>query len=193
MDKRRDVARELARIYKTLPTESLDRLSEILVPMKFAKGEQILQEGEICRYMYYVYKGFVRQYYFKAGKDLTEHFSYEGKMVICIESFFKQEPTRLLVEAQENTWIYGLPYMGLEELSKQDPEIAVFYRKILEVSLIDSQIKADLQRFESAQDRYKRLITTQPEIFRRAALNQIASFLQMTPETLSRVRAQIIE
>ena len=89
MDKRRDVARDLARIYQTLPADSLDRLSEILVPMKFAKGEQILQEGEICRYMYYVYKGFVRQYYFKNGKDLTEHFSYEGKMVICIESFFK--------------------------------------------------------------------------------------------------------
>lgn len=193
MDKRRDVARELARIYQTLPVESLDRLSEILVPMKFAKGEQILQEGEVCRYMYYVYKGFVRQYYFKNGKDLTEHFSYEGKMVICIESFFKQEPTRLLVEAQENTWVYGLPYLALEELSKEDYNIAVFYRKILEVSLIDSQIKADLQRFESAQDRYRRLITNQPEIFRRAALNQIASFLQMTPETLSRVRSQITE
>ncbi len=193
MDKRRDVARDLARIYQTLPADSLDRLSEILVPMKFAKGEQILQEGEICRYMYYVYKGFVRQYYFKNGKDLTEHFSYEGKMVICIESFFKQEPTRLLVEAQENTWIYGLPYTGLEELSKEDYNIAVFYRKILEVSLIDSQIKADLQRFESAQDRYRRLISNQPEIFRRAALNQIASFLQMTPETLSRVRAQLLE
>ncbi|MCQ2237834.1 MAG: Crp/Fnr family transcriptional regulator [Bacteroidaceae bacterium] len=193
MDKRRDVARDLARIYQTLPTESLDRLSEILVPMKFAKGEQILKEGEVCRYMYYVYRGFVRQYYFKNGKDLTEHFSYEGKMVICIESFFKQEPTRLLVEAQENTWIYGLPYLALEELSKEDYNIAVFYRKILEVSLIDSQIKADLQRFESAQDRYRRLIANQPEIFRRAALNQIASFLQMTPETLSRVRAQIIE
>ncbi|MCF0186479.1 MAG: Crp/Fnr family transcriptional regulator [Bacteroidaceae bacterium] len=193
MDKKRDVARDLARIYHTLPTESIDRLAEILVPMKFAKGEQILEEGEVCRYMYYIFKGFVRQYYFKNGKDLTEHFSYEGKMVICIESFFKQEPTRLLVEAQENTWAYGLPYQGLEELSRQDPEIAVFYRKILEVSLIDSQVKADMQRFESASDRYHKLINAQPEIFRRAALNQIASFLQMTPETLSRIRAQIAD
>ncbi|MBQ0061359.1 MAG: Crp/Fnr family transcriptional regulator, partial [Bacteroidales bacterium] len=149
--------------------------------------------NEICRYMYFVHKGFLRQHYFKNGKDLTEHFSYEGKMVICIESFFKQEPTYLLVEAIENSEVYGLPYKALEQLSQVDPEISTFYRKILVVSLFDSQLKADMQRFETAQDRYKRLMTTQPEIFRRAPLNQIASFLQMTPETMSRVRATIME
>lgn len=193
MDNRRDVARDLARIYHTLSPESLNRLSEVLVPLKYAKGEPVLSEGDVCPYMYYVYKGFVRQYYYKNNKDVTEHFSSEGMVFICIESYFKQEPTRLLVESMENSVLYGMPFALMERLSHLDAEIGVFYRKILETSLIDSQVKADMQRFESAQDRYARLLNIRPDIFRRAPLNHIASYLQMTPETLSRVRAAQLE
>ena len=81
------------------------------------------------------------------------------------------------------------PYKEIEELSKTDNEISHLYRKIFETSLILSQIKADNLRFETAQDRYRLMLEKYPEILRRAPLNQIASFLQMTPETLSRVRA----
>ncbi|MDO4956904.1 MAG: Crp/Fnr family transcriptional regulator [Bacteroidales bacterium] len=189
MDKRHDIARELARAYCTVSPEALTKLGEILVPLRFSKGEQVLKEGEVCQYMYYIEKGFLRQYYFKNDKDLTEHFSFEGNMVICIESFLKQEPTHLLVEAMETTIAYGIPYKEIEELSKTDNEISHLYRKIFETSLILSQIKADNLRFETAQDRYRLMLEKYPEILRRAPLNQIASFLQMTPETLSRVRA----
>lgn len=191
MDKRHDIALELARIYYTLPAESVKKLADILAPMKFAKGKQILTEGEICRYMYFVSEGMVRQYYYKNNKDVTEHFSYEGKMVICIESFFHQEPTRLLVETLENSMLYGIPYLAIEELSLQDPYIGAFYRKVLERSLIDSQLKADMQRFETAQDRYLRLSNNEPQIILRAPLLHIASYLQMSPETLSRVRTSV--
>jgi hypothetical protein len=71
-------------------------------------------------------------------------------------------------------------------------EINTFYRKILEESLITSQQKADSMRFETAVDRYLELMKRQPEVIRRAPLSYIASYLLMTPETLSRVRAQVI-
>ena len=63
----RDVARELARRYSTMTHEELDVLESILVPMKFAKGELILKEGEVCTNISWVFKGLVRQYYFKNG------------------------------------------------------------------------------------------------------------------------------
>ena len=56
----RDIARELARKYSTMTHDELDTLESVLVPMKFAKGEMILKEGEICRYIYYIEKGLVR-------------------------------------------------------------------------------------------------------------------------------------
>lgn len=188
---KRDIARELARKYSTMTHDELDILESVLVPMKFAKGELILREGEVCRNIYYIEKGLVRQFYFKKGKDVTEHMAPEGEIVMCIESLFKEEPTHLQVEALEPVLAYALPKVKLEEVALHNVNIQILYRKILEESLIDSQIHADLVRFETAQDRYQRLCKLSPQLTLRAPLVYVASYLQMTPETLSRVRSNI--
>ena len=188
---KRDIARELARKYSTMTHDELDILESVLEPMKFAKGEIILGEGEVCRHIYYIEKGLVRQFYFKKGKDVTEHMAPEGEIIMCIESLFKEEPTHLQVEALEPVLIYALPKSKLEEVALHNVNIQILYRKILEESLINSQIHADLVRFETAQDRYKRLCKLSPQLALRTPLVYIASYLQMTPETLSRVRANI--
>ena len=184
----RDIARELARKYSTMTHDELDTLESILVPMKFTKGQTILAEGEVCRNIMYIAKGLVRQFYFKKEKEVTEHMSVEGGMIMCIESLFKEEPTKLQVEALEPTIMYFLPKQRLEEVALHNVNIQILYRKILEESLIQSQIHADLVRFETAQDKYKRMCKLAPQVILRAPLVYIASYLQMTPETLSRVR-----
>ena len=110
------------------------------------------------------------------------------RIVFCIESFLKQEPSRLIVEALENTTLYAIPYDDLNNLMVRSQEISMLYRKILEHVAISSQEHADSQRFENATERYERLLREKPEIVLRAPMVHIASFLQMTPETLSRVR-----
>ena len=185
----RDIARELARKYSTMTHDELDLLESILVPMKFAKGAMVLNEGEVCKNIYYIDKGLLRQFYYKNDKELTEHLGVENTIVMCIESLFREEPTHLLVEALEPTIIYALPKQRLEQVALHNVNIQVLYRKILEESLILSQVHADLVRFESAQDRYKKLCKLMPQVVLRAPLVYIASYLQMTPETLSRVRA----
>ncbi len=185
----RDIARELARKYSTMTHEELDTLESILVPMKFAKGDMILKEGDLCDSIYYIEKGLIRQFYFKNGKEVTEHLGEDHTIVMCIESLFKEEPTRLQVEALEPTLMYGLPKKRLEEEAIHNTNIQMLYRKILEESLIISQIHADLVRFESAQNRYKKMCKLSPQVILRAPLVYIANYLQMTPETLSRVRA----
>ena len=167
---------------------AVDVLGSILIPMKFQKGGTILEEGKVCRALYFVEKGMVRQYYYKNKKDVTEHFSFEGRIVFCIESFLKQEPSRLIVEALENTKLYAIPYDDLHNLMVRNQEMEMLYRKILEHVAISSQEHADSQRFENAAERYERLLREKPEIVLRAPMVHIASFLQMTPETLSRVR-----
>lgn len=190
----RDIARELARKYSTMTHEELDILESVLVPMKFSKNEMILKTGEVCRNIYYIDRGLIRQFYFKNGKEVTEHLGVDHTIFMCIESLFREEPTRLQVEALEQTIIYALPKEKLEEVALHNVNIQILYRKILEESLILSQIHADLVRFESAQDKYKKLCKSSPQIVLRAPLVYIASYLQMTPETLSRVRsATLIE
>lgn len=188
---KRDIARELARKYSTMTHDELDILENIIVPMKFAKGQMILRKGEVCKNIYYIEKGLVRQYYFKKGNEVTEHMAVEGNIIMCIESLFKEEPSVLQVEALEPALIYALPKIRLEEVALHNVNIQILYRKILEESLILSQIHADLLRFETAQDRYLKMCKLSPQVTLRAKLVYIASYLQMTPETLSRVRANV--
>ena len=188
----RDIARELARRYSTMTHEELDILESILVPMKFQKGEVILPEGEVCKNIYWIAKGLVRQFYFKNGKELTEYMATENNICMCIESLFREEPTRLQIMAIEPSILYALPKDALEQASIKSVNIQMLYRKILEESLILSQVHADMLRFETAQDRYVKLVKRQPQLVLRAPLVYIASYLQMTPETLSRVRTSAL-
>ena len=189
----RDIARELARKYSTMTLEELDALESIIVPMRFKKGQTILAEGEICEYIYYLDQGLIRQFYFKDGKAVTEHLGEDRSIFMCIESLFREEPTHLSIEALENCIIYGLPKAELEQISLHHINIQMLYRKILEESLIISQVHADLVRFESAQSRYEKMCKLSPQVILRAPLLYIANYLQMTPETLSRVRAAALK
>jgi CRP-like cAMP-binding protein len=188
----RDIARELARKYSTMTYEELDTLESILVPMKFTKGEMILKEGDICDSIYYIERGLVRQFYYKNNKEVTEHLGEDHTIFMCIESLFKEEPTKLQVEALEPTLVFALPKKRLEEEAMRNINIQMLYRKILEESLIISQVHADLVRFESAQNRYKKMCELNPQVVLRAPLNYIANYLQMSPETLSRVRTAVL-
>lgn len=172
-----------------LKREQLHELAEILTCKKYKKGERILNEGDVCRSMLYIEKGLTRQFYFKYDKDLTEHIAYEGGVVICLESYLKEEPTRLMIETLEPTVVWEIPKDRLEILAQEDASIGAWYRRIFELSLIESQVKADTLRFEPAHERYNKLLQLHPEILKRAPLVYIASLLQMTPETLSRVRS----
>ena len=179
--------------FPEMSTESRDLLCTIITRREMEKGELLLKEGQVSRHFVIVGKGMVRQFYYKNGKDVTEHFSLESDVVICIESILLQQPTRLMIEALEAGTLYMIPADQFLKLSKESWEINMFYRKMLEFSLILSQKKADSWRFETARERYLRLMADQPEVVQRAHLAHIASYLLMTPETLSRVRATALQ
>lgn len=187
-----EIARKIAEVNCPLSRESVHALAEIVVCKKYRKGEIVLKAGEVCKAMLFIEKGLLRQFYYKYDKDLTEHIGYENGMIICIESYFKQEPTRLMVETLGPSVVWELPKAQIEELASKYDDIEQLYRKIIEHSLIESQIKADALRFEPAHERYNKLLRLHPEILKRAPLVYIASLLQMTPETLSRVRSSLL-
>ncbi|NLV52787.1 MAG: Crp/Fnr family transcriptional regulator [Bacteroidales bacterium] len=193
-ERRRDVAREICRCYNiALSVEALHAFANILVPFKLLRGQKLVDEGEVCNYMYYVDRGLVLQYYKKNKATVTEHISYEGDMVICLESYISRQPSRIIASMIEPGVVYGIPHDELEAIARHSFELCQLIFRIYERSLIVSQKKADVLRFETAKERYVRTMKENPEIVRRAPLHNVASFLQMTPETLSRVRAQVAE
>jgi len=194
MEKKREAAREICRNYKvSLSTEALDVFASILTPFKVLRGHELVKEGDVCKYMYYVEKGLVLQYYKKGGETVTEHISHEGDMVICIESYFTQTPSHIVAHMLEPGLVYGIPFDELKMVASRSFEICQLIFAIEERSLIISQRKADSLRHETAKERYKRALRENPEMVRRSPLHHIASLLQMAPETLSRVRTQVME
>lgn len=190
MNSNLDIAKRFASSLNcTLSKEVLKTFAEILIPEKYKKGERILDEGQVCDSLYFIDKGMTRQFYFKYDKDLTEHIGYEDSIIICLESYFNEEPTKLMIEALEPTIAWKINKHDIVRLASINSEIGTLYRRVFENSLITSQRKADTLRFEPANERYNKLMQQHPEILKRAPLIYIASLLQMTPETLSRVRS----
>ena len=123
----RDVARELARRYSTMTHDELDLLESILVPMKFAKNEMILKEGEVCTNIYWVVKGLVRQFYYKNEKELTEYMATENSIVMCIESLFREQPAKLQIKALEPTILIAMPKADLEAVAMKSVNIQILF------------------------------------------------------------------
>ena len=144
--------------FATLSDEERRALSDILVVQKVRKKQMVVKDGQVCHYMFYVCKGLLRQFYFKNGREITEHFTCEGNIAYCIESIFKNKPSHLMMEALENSELCLIPYAGLVELSLLYKGIAEWLRHFLENNLILHQVKADSWRFESARERYERFL-----------------------------------
>ena len=185
-----EIARQFAaRLNFTIDDESLQEFASLLIRREMHKGETLLAEGQVARDMLFVEQGLIRQYYYKNGVDITEHFSCEWDIVYCFESMVMHSPTTLMIEALENGCVYCIPYDELMQLCRESQPIMALYCRLLEDGLLESLRKCDVQRFENARERYENFVRQYPEAARRASGKHIASYLLMTPESLSRVRA----
>lgn len=186
------IKRILNRYNVILSNESFQELLSILVRKEYQKDEIVLEQGQVSRYMYIVEKGIIRQFYYKDGRDITEHFSCELDIATCLESLFLKQPTGLNIEAIESSVLCLLDYEKLKNLTNKYSDVNRFYQSILEYKLIVSQRKADSWRFESSRERYERFCKEYPIVSKRASIAHIASYLLMSPETLSRVRGGVL-
>lgn len=153
------------------------------------KGHVLLREKMVSDYIYFIDKGIARIFYFKNDKEVTEWIAMDHQFFLSITSFFQRSPSHLSIHTLEPACIYGIHHSDLMSLADQYHEIERLLRKMVTSSLILSQIRMDSIQFETAQQRYERLLKTHPEIIQRVPLMYIASFLGVTLETLSRIRS----
>jgi CRP-like cAMP-binding protein len=149
----------------------------------------LLREKEVSDYLYFVEKGIARIYYYKNGKEITEWIALDEQFFFSITSFFQRTPSYLIIQTLEPSLVYGIHHNDLMQLAAQHHDIETLFRKMLTRSLILSQIRMDAIQFETAQQRYEKLLLQNPDIIKRVPLSYIASFLGVTLETLSRIRS----
>ena len=168
-----------------------EELASIFELVEFSKGDHLFRQGEVCRHLFYIKAGIVRVYYYSNnGKEITSWFSDENTLVTAIDSFYNLKPTRHNCEALENLAVYKIKYSELVAILNNEKGAQITFYIMYEVArkmvdLIESV------KFQSADERYKSLIEKYPAILNRVSLGQIASYLGITQETLSRLRGKI--
>lgn len=150
----------------------------------------LLKENTVSDYIYFIKKGVARIYYYKNGKEITEWLALDDQFFLSITSFFQRVPSYLIIQTIEPSEVYGIHHDDFMSLAAKYHDVERLLRKMVTLSLILSQIRMDSIQFESAQQRYEKLLQTTPQIVQRVPLTYIASFLGITLETLSRIRSQ---
>jgi CRP-like cAMP-binding protein len=185
-----NIAEYATSIVKLSPTLEQE-VGRLLKKEELPKKHLLHDEGQICQRIYFVEKGLVRAFYYKDdGKDITDWFAPENSFITAVDSFFQQKPSRYFLELLEDSVLYSLTYTELESLYNTDPQLERLGRLILLEVFGKSVNRTIALQFQTAQERYQSFAQTYPTLLQRAPLGHIASFLGVTQETLSRVRAR---
>ena len=172
-----------------LEEEVIDSLFE---REEFLKGQFLLREGNVARHIFFIEKGLVRVFrHSEEGKEVTAFFCPENTFVTAFDSFYTQRTTNYNLVLLEDSVIYSFTAQELEEMiTKSNAMAKLLYHTTYDLARKMSMLLASV-KFRTAEERYKLLLHDFPNVFQRAPLIHIASFLGITPETLSRMRAQI--
>ena len=140
--------------------------------------------------IYFINKGLARIYYFKDGNDITESFSFENNIIARVESLFSGEPSRKAIQALEDTELVAIDAIQLFKLYDKFPDIERLFRKIFEAGYVETVDRMESIQFHTAEERYSDLLQKGQNIIKRIPLKHIASYLGITPVSLSRIRGQ---
>lgn len=172
-----------------LSPESRDAFLHAWQCWETPKDHLLLREHTISDYIYFIEKGAARIYYYKNEKEITEWIALDEQFFLSITSFFNRVPSHLIIHTLEPSIIHGIHHNDFMKLADRYHDVERMLRKMIQLSLILSQERMDSIQFETAQQRYDRLLRVYPRIVQRVPLSYIASFLGVTLETLSRIRS----
>lgn len=172
--------------------EALDRLLTAGRVIKVARATPVLRVGEVADQLFSIHRGLLRYYYLDAvtGGERTGQFFDEGGIVTDAASFLTGAPATQTIETVEDALLFLIPRAALMKAYDDDHAIERFGRKMIESGFLGSQRRTANLLNLSPEDRYRHYVDTRPEIVRRVPQYLLASFLGITPESLSRIRAR---
>ena len=160
--------------------------------MHVEKGEFLLQEGEICKHSFYVEKGLLRYYSIdEKGKEHIIQFAPEGWFVGDRESMFFNRPSQYFIQALEDSEVVMINDELICTIAKADETFAVFNNNLLHNHIRQLQHRINMLLSATAEERYLDFIKIYPDILLRVPQTLVASYLGITPESLSRVRKDL--
>ncbi|WP_256012762.1 Crp/Fnr family transcriptional regulator [Desertivirga xinjiangensis] len=173
--------------------EEYTLIQQSFKPKKLRKRQYLLQEGDVCKYMAFITQGSMRQYSVdESGNEHIVRLCIENWWVGDYESYVMLTPSKYNIDAVEDSELLLVTNEIIQDLKMKVPAIAKTIAKMDERNFIASQRRLHASISLSAEERYLELQKSYPELFQRFPQTMIASYLGITPETLSRIRKQLL-
>ena len=158
----------------------------------FEKDEMILQEGKVCKYLYFIESGLLRFFIDKEGNDITKFFTEAPYCFTSQVSFNLQKPANENIQAIEKSIVWQITLKQTNDLLELKSWNTFVRKLIQEVQYFTEEILEEIQT-ETAAKRYEKMLIKEPLLLQRIPLKYLASFFGIAPQSLSRIRKKIAE
>ncbi|MEO1417921.1 MAG: Crp/Fnr family transcriptional regulator [Bacteroidota bacterium] len=183
-----DLKQTLYTLFPVLKEEALDVLTSICQYKTAKKHTEIISEGKSHPYSYIILKGAVKSYYLKDGKEVCIWFAFENELIGSMATF-QDLPSQETLVFLEDAHLIQMPIKQLKELAQRDLSTSHLVNDLLLEHASYTEEKLRQLQFMTAHERYAALLEKEPYILQRVSLTDIASYLGVSRETLSRIRA----
>lgn len=170
--------------------ETLEILEEITVTEQLKKGDILLQQGEICRKSSLIVDGVARKFIYTDKKEVTSEFFFKDDIAISFKSYIHQKPSKEVIECLTDVTVETVDYKAFETAKKGFPLLTEYDILLTELYIIWLEDRLFDFHALNATERYEQLLKKSPEYFHHLKLTHIASYLGVSLETLSRIRAK---
>jgi len=176
-------------IFPNLSEKSIDNIISHTALLNYSKGTKLIYEGKQHDYFYLILDGSVKSYYQKESKEVCLWFAFENEIVSTIKTFIG-EASHETIELLEDSTLTRFKTEPIKELAQIDLNISHWVIELMTQHALFLEEKLYGLQFMTGHDRYKALINIAPEILQKVSLTDIASYLGISRETLSRIRAK---
>lgn len=173
-----------------LSDELIDFMISKTTFRKVPKGKLLLKPGEYCKDYYFIHKGILRSFIKYGSKEITIWINPEGEITTAIRTMAGAKTSEEYLQVIENAELVVIPHESMAEMYDRFPEMNRVGRMLLEQYYAESEERVFIARIPNAAARYQHFIQSRPELLNRIPLKYIASYLGITLETLSRLRAK---
>lgn len=168
------------------------RIVEAMSPVRFSRGQTIVSEGSACSDVYLLTEGIARCYNLSDGEQLTNYFGFAGDLLFSVHGYVAGERSRVSIEAESTCSMLRISRQALLSLFSESGEMAQAGRIIAERVLLDMEDHLFAFDKPTATERYLALLNRNPDVVRVVSLKNIASYLRIAPQSLSRIRKKLV-